>query len=64
MKNALNKKDINLKLSSEEIEKMESAIADATNLVDENNQLVGGDVFEDHLKKLKSRMEHIIAKAI
>jgi len=64
MKNALKVKDINLKLSLEEIEKIESAIAVATNLVDENNQQVEADVLEDHLKGLKSRMEEIIAKAI
>jgi len=64
LKNALKVNDINLKLSSEEIEKIESAIAVAKNLVDENNQQVEADVLEDHLKGLKSRMEEIIAKAI
>jgi hypothetical protein len=51
-----------LKLSSEEIEKIESAIAIATNLLDENNQQVAADVLQDHLKELKSWMEQIIAK--
>jgi thioredoxin-like negative regulator of GroEL len=51
-----------LKLSSEEIEKIESAIAIATNLVYENNQQVAADVLQDHLKELKSWMEQIIAK--
>jgi hypothetical protein len=53
-----------LKLSSEEIEKIESAIAIATNLLDENNQQVAADVLQDHLNKLKSWMEQIIAKTI
>ncbi|KEH37136.1 heat shock cognate 70 kDa protein [Medicago truncatula] len=64
MRNALKKTDINIKLSSEEIEKIESVIATATNLVDENNQQVEIDVLEDHLKGLESSMEHIIAKII
>jgi len=61
LKNAA-KKDINTKLSSEEIEKIESAIAVATNLVD--NKQVEIDVLEDHLNGLKSRMEQIIAKTV
>jgi heat shock 70kDa protein 1/2/6/8 len=64
MGTALKKNDINLKLSSEEIEKIESAIAKATNLIDENNQQVEIDVLEDHITRLKSWMEYIIAKAI
>jgi len=62
MGNALKKKDINAKLSSQEIEKIESAIAVATSLLDEKNQQVEIDVLEDHLKGLESRMEQIIAK--
>jgi heat shock 70kDa protein 1/2/6/8 len=64
MRNALKKTDINIKLSSEEIEKIESAIATATNLVDENKWQVEIDVLEDHLKGLESRMEQIIAKTV
>jgi L1 cell adhesion molecule like protein len=64
MRNALKKKGINIKLSSEEIEKIESAIAVATNLLSENKQQVEADVLEDHLKELESSMEHIIAKTI
>jgi len=41
---------------------IESAIAVATNLVD--NELVEIDVLEDHLNGLKSRMEQIIDKII
>ncbi|KEH36755.1 putative Heat shock protein 70 family [Medicago truncatula] len=64
MGTALKKNDINLKLSSEEIEKIESTIAKATNLIDENNQQVEIDVLEDHVEGLKSWMEYIIAKTI
>jgi L1 cell adhesion molecule like protein len=64
MRNALKKKGINIKLSSEEIEKIESAIAVATNLLSENKEQVEADVLEDHLKELESSMEHIIAKTI
>jgi hypothetical protein len=64
MKNALKKEDVNIKLSSEEIEKIESAIAVTTNLLSENIQQVEVDVLEDHLKGLESRMEQIIAKTI
>jgi len=64
MRNVAKKKDINTKLSTEEIEKIESAIAVATNLLSENNQHVEIDVLENHLTELKSRMEHTIAKTI
>ncbi|XP_045792420.1 heat shock cognate 70 kDa protein-like [Trifolium pratense] len=64
MKNALKNEDVNIKLSSEEIEKIESAIAVATNLLSDDNQKVEVDVLEDHLKGLESRMEPIIAKTI
>jgi len=64
MRNALKKEDINVKLSSEEIEKNESAITLATSLVDENNQKVEIDILEDHLKGLQSRMDDIISKTI
>jgi L1 cell adhesion molecule like protein len=64
MRNAFKKKDFDLKFSSEEVKKIEDAIAVATNLVDENNKHVEIDVLEDHLKVLKSWMEQIIAKNI
>jgi hypothetical protein len=64
MRNAFKKKDFDLKFSSEEVKKIEDAIAVATNLVDENNKHVEIDVLEDHLKVLKSWMEQIMAKNI
>lgn len=64
MRNALKKKDINIKLTSLEIKKIELSIAVATNLIDENNQQVEIDVLEDHLKRLNNSMEHIIAKTV
>ncbi|XP_058728049.1 heat shock cognate 70 kDa protein-like [Vicia villosa] len=64
MRNALMKKDINLKLSCQEIEIIKSTIAVITNLVDENNQEVEIDVLEDHLKGLQITMEDILPKAI
>ncbi|XP_058728029.1 heat shock cognate 70 kDa protein-like [Vicia villosa] len=64
MSKALEKEDIDTKLSSEEIEKIKSTIAVTTNLVDENNHVVEIDDLEDHLKKLESGMEQIIAKTI
>ncbi|XP_045787460.1 heat shock cognate 70 kDa protein-like [Trifolium pratense] len=57
MKDSLKKKD-SLKLSSQEIRKIESAIVAATNLFD--NQNVEIDVLENYLIGLKSRMDHII----
>ncbi|KAK2394702.1 heat shock cognate 70 kDa protein [Trifolium repens] len=62
MRNAFKKKDFDLKFSSEEVKKIEDAISVAANLVDENNKHVEIDVLEDHLKVLKSWMEHIIDK--
>ncbi|CAK8531487.1 unnamed protein product [Lathyrus sativus] len=64
MMNTLKKKDINLKLSSQEIKQIEDAIAVAKNLVDENNKQVEIEVLEDHLEGLESKMKHIIAKTI
>ncbi|XP_058726612.1 heat shock cognate 70 kDa protein-like [Vicia villosa] len=64
IRNALKKKDIDTKLSSEEIEIMESTIAATANLIDENNQDVELDDLEDHLKALESTMEDILAKTI
>jgi heat shock 70kDa protein 1/2/6/8 len=62
MRNALKKKDINLKLSLQQIKSIEDAIEVATKLVDEDNQLVEIDSLEDYLKDLESRMEHIMTK--
>ncbi|XP_058736811.1 heat shock cognate 70 kDa protein-like [Vicia villosa] len=62
MRNALKKKDINLNLSSEENKKIKDAITMATNLLDENEQQNGIDVLEDHLNKLESMYQRVIAK--
>jgi heat shock 70kDa protein 1/2/6/8 len=62
-RNALKKEDINSMLTSGEIEKIESAIAVATNLVDQKNLQVEIDVLEEHVKELQSWMEQIIAKS-
>lgn len=62
VRNALKKKDINLKLSSEENKKVNDAITMATNLLDENDQQNGIDVLKDHLNKLESMYLHVIAK--
>ncbi|XP_045805424.1 heat shock cognate 70 kDa protein-like [Trifolium pratense] len=64
MKISLQKEDVNMKLSSEEIGNIESAITVATNLLSVNHQQVEADVLEDHLKGLESRMEQIIVKTI
>ncbi|CAI8590305.1 unnamed protein product [Vicia faba] len=64
MRNVLKKKDISLKLSSREIEIIESSITATTNLIDNNNLEVEIDVLEDHLKGLKSTIEDILAKTI
>ncbi|KAL5097749.1 hypothetical protein RYX36_002076 [Vicia faba] len=64
MRNALKKKDISLKLSSQEIETIKSTVAVITKLVDENNQEVEIDVMEDHLNRLKITMEDILPKTI
>ncbi|KAL5097774.1 hypothetical protein RYX36_002101 [Vicia faba] len=64
MRNVLKKKDISLKLSSQEIEIIESLITATTNLIDDNNLEVEIDVLEDHLKGLKSTIEDILAKTI
>ncbi|CAI8590310.1 unnamed protein product [Vicia faba] len=64
MRNILKKKDISLKLSSQEIEIIESSITATTNLIDDNNLEVEIDVLEDHLKGLKSTIEDILAKTI
>jgi len=61
MKNLL-KKDINLKLSSEENNKINTAIAIATNLLDENDQQNEIDVLEAHLNELESMYKIVIGK--
>ncbi|CAK8541351.1 unnamed protein product [Lathyrus sativus] len=63
MRNVLKKNDISLKLSSEENKKINTAIAMATNLLDENDQQNEIDVLEDHLNELESMYELIISKS-
>lgn len=53
MKNALKKKDMNLNLSSQENDKINSASTKTTNLL-ESNQQSKIDVLENHLKELES----------
>ncbi|XP_057419278.1 heat shock 70 kDa protein-like [Lotus japonicus] len=62
MRNTLIKKDTNSKLCSQEKEKISSAIAKATNLLDYHNQLDEVDVLEDYVEELKSRFERIVGK--
>ncbi|KAK2448425.1 heat shock cognate 70 kDa protein [Trifolium repens] len=64
MRNAIKKNDINLKLSSQEVRKIESAITLATNLLDENDHHNDSNVLENHLKELKIEFDYIIAKTI
>jgi L1 cell adhesion molecule like protein len=63
MRNAIKKNDINLKLSSQEVRKIESAITLATNLLDENDHHNDSNVLENHLKELKIEFDYIIAKS-
>jgi L1 cell adhesion molecule like protein len=63
MKNALKKKDVNLKLSSQEYENINSGITKATNLLDSNQQSEI-DVLENHLKELESMFQLIISKSV
>jgi molecular chaperone DnaK (HSP70) len=53
IKNALEKKQIKLKLSSKEIDQIDRAIAKATNLLD-SAQKIEIDVLENHLEELES----------
>ncbi|XP_045797288.1 heat shock cognate 70 kDa protein-like [Trifolium pratense] len=62
MKNALKKKDVNLILSPQEIEKIKNAITFAMNLLDKNNQQEEIDVIEGHLNELESMLKPLIAK--
>jgi molecular chaperone DnaK (HSP70) len=57
MRIAMEKKDINLKLSSQERKKTNAAITMATNLLDENDHQIEIDVFEDQLSVLESMYE-------
>jgi L1 cell adhesion molecule like protein len=52
LKNILNKKDMNSNLS-EEIKNIKDIIAEATNMLDEDNKDVEIDILEDYLKKLE-----------
>jgi molecular chaperone GrpE (heat shock protein) len=58
--NALNKKDVKSKLSSEEYDKTKCAITKATNLL-ENNQQSKIDVLENQLKELENIFKRITA---
>ncbi|KAL5057196.1 hypothetical protein RYX36_028800 [Vicia faba] len=60
VKNAL-KKDVNLKLSPQERDKINNAITVATNLLDGNNKTNEIDFLEDHLKELESMLKHLVA---
>ncbi|XP_045797287.1 heat shock cognate 70 kDa protein-like [Trifolium pratense] len=62
MKNTLKKKDINLILSPQEIEKINNAITFAMNLLDKNNQQEEIDDLEGHLNELESMLKPVIAK--
>jgi L1 cell adhesion molecule like protein len=63
MRKLLKKKDINLKLSSEENNKINTAIAMATNLLDENDRQNEIDVLEAHLNELESIYTVIVGKS-
>ena len=62
MKNTLRKKDVNLILSPQEIEKIRNAITFAMNLLDKNNKEKEIDVLEGHLEELESMSKHLISK--
>jgi mevalonate kinase len=61
MKNAL-KKEVNLKLTSQESEKINNAIIVAMNLLDKNSQEKDIDFLEDHLKKLQNMLKKLKVK--
>ena len=63
MKNLLKKKGNSLMLSSEESNKINTAIAIATNLLDENDQQNEIDVLEAQLNELESMYKIIIGKS-
>ncbi|TKY68470.1 Heat shock cognate 70 kDa protein 2 [Spatholobus suberectus] len=62
MKNALKNNYISSKLCSQEREKISSAMTKATYLLDNDNQLVEIQVFEDYLEELVGLFEHNIGK--
>jgi len=62
IKNALKKKDVNLKLPPDESEKINDAITVATNWLNKNNEQKEIDVLEDHLKELESMLEKLEVK--
>jgi L1 cell adhesion molecule like protein len=61
MKNAL-KKEVNLKLTSQESEKINNAIIVAMNLLEKNSQPKDIDFLEDHLKKLQNMLKKLKVK--
>ncbi|AES98302.1 putative Heat shock protein 70 family [Medicago truncatula] len=63
LRNALKNKDIRLQLSSKKIDKINSEITKATNFHD-TNQKSEIHVLENHLKELKSILQHIISKYV
>ncbi|PNX75202.1 heat shock protein 70 kDa [Trifolium pratense] len=63
MRNVLKKKDINLKLSSEENKKINTAITKAENLLDESDRRNEIDALKDLLNELESMYERIIGKS-
>jgi len=63
LRNAMKHKDVKLKLSSKEVEKINGAITVATNLLDKkNNQHNDVDVLEGHLKELESMYGNLVVK--
>ncbi|CAK8577060.1 unnamed protein product [Lathyrus sativus] len=60
MKNTLKIKDVSLKLSPKESEKINNAITVSTKLLAKNNQHKEIDVLEGHLKELECMLEHLI----
>ncbi|XP_058772438.1 heat shock cognate 70 kDa protein-like [Vicia villosa] len=63
MKNALKRKDVNLKLSPQESEKINKAITVATKLLAKDSQQKEIDVLEGHQKELECMLEHLIPKS-
>ncbi|XP_058755002.1 heat shock cognate 70 kDa protein-like [Vicia villosa] len=57
MRNAMEKKGINLKLSSQENKKINAAVTKATNLLDENDRLSKISVLENHLRVLENMLK-------
>jgi heat shock 70kDa protein 1/2/6/8 len=63
LKNALKRKDVKLKLSSTEHDKIDHAITKATNLLD-SDKPSEIDVLENHLKELESIFHQIIGRYV